>query len=93
MIPDTLAAVRSTPLPWDTESDRPFGRQTITTGMPITSRPVTTATRVTPICGSRGWRRSSVRVGSTVRCVPSRWTFSAAASGVTDTRRLVPVRR
>ena len=34
MIPETLAAVRSTPSPWDTESERPFGLQTITTGIP-----------------------------------------------------------
>ena len=43
MIPDALAAARSTPFPWETESERPFGRQTITTGMPMTSRPVITA--------------------------------------------------
>ncbi len=90
MIPETLAAIRSTPFPCDTESDRPFGRQTITTGMPITSSPVITATRVIPTRGRTGRSRSSVAAGSTVRCVPSRWSFSAAASGVTDTRRLVP---
>ena len=80
MIPETLAETRSTPFPCETESERPFGRQTITTGMPTTSSPVTTATRVTPIRGRAGWSRSSVRSGSTVRCVPSRWSFSASAS-------------
>src|SRR3954471_6003716 len=90
MMPDTFAEVRSTPLPWDTESERPFGRTTITTGMPITSRPVITPTRVTPIAGTTGWSRSSVTFGSTVRWVPSTWVFAATTSEVTA--RSVPDR-
>jgi hypothetical protein len=72
MTADALADARSRPLPWDTASAREFGRQQNATGMPMQSRPVTSATRVMPIAGNSGAMRSSVRAGLTVRSVPAR---------------------
>ena len=51
MMPETLAAARLKPLPWDTETERELGRQTMTTGIPTLSRPVTLATLVMPMTG------------------------------------------
>ncbi len=46
--PEARAAASVTPLPWESDSERELGRHTITTGMPMQSRPVTSATRVIP---------------------------------------------
>ena len=72
MMPEALAAASVSPLPCDTATDRELGRQTMTTGTPIRSRPVTLATRVMPSAGSNGCRRATVSSGDTARCVPSR---------------------
>ena len=45
---EALAAAMSIPLPLNTALDRAFGRQTMTTGMPVRSSPVRLATRVIP---------------------------------------------
>src|SRR6202142_1390327 len=78
---DALAASRSHPLPCETASEREFGRQHITTGIPMVSSPVTFARRVMPIFEKKGWMRASVSRGETTRCVPSQY-FLATRSGM-----------
>ena len=51
---------------------REFGRQTITTGMPMESKPVTLATRVIPITGSKPRNLATVSSGGPSRWVPNR---------------------
>jgi hypothetical protein len=70
MTPDAFAAAESSPLPSETVTDREFGRQTVNTGRPITSRPVISATRVIPITGKNRRTDSSVSSGDIRRCVP-----------------------
>jgi len=78
MSPETLAAVRSSPFPCDTATEREFGRMTATTGTPITSSPVMFAMRVMPMRAIMGFTRSSVASGERLRCVPSKYRFSTA---------------
>src|SRR5438270_9808866 len=59
------------PLPWETASERALGRTTITTGIPIKSRPVTLAMRVIPMRGMSSRTRATVSAGSTVLWVPA----------------------
>src|SRR5262245_47480262 len=73
---DTLAESRSSPLPWETDSDREHGRTDMTTGIPMTSRPVTLASLVMPIFGSSGFSLASVSAGGIARCVPRTYVFS-----------------
>ena len=54
MMADTAAAARSRPLPCVTEFASPSGRTACTTGMPIRSSPVMSASRVIPRQSSRG---------------------------------------
>ena len=89
MTPDALAAASSSPLPSDTVTALEFGRQTVTTGRPITSSPVISATRVMPITGKKRRTDSSVSSGETSRCVPARWFFGA--SGLPGSRPLTSV--
>ncbi len=77
MTPDALAAARSSPLPSDTVTDREFGRHTVTTGRPMTSSPVISATRVMPMTGKKRRTDSSVSSGETIRWVPARCFFGA----------------
>ena len=51
--PEALAAASVSPLPCETATERAFGRQTITTGTPVRSRPVTLAMRVMPMAGEQ----------------------------------------
>jgi len=67
MTPDALAAATSSPLPSDTTTDLEFGRQTVTTGMPMTSRPVISATRVIPAASKKRPAHLSVSAGETAR--------------------------
>ena len=70
---------RSAPFPCATATERAFGRQTMTTGMPIESSPVTFATRVMPITGAYLQARSTVCSGGTVRWVPARKSLGAVS--------------
>ena len=70
MTPEAFAAARVSPLPCETATERALGRTTITTGMPMRSRPVTLATRVMPMPASSGRRRARVSSGAQMRCVP-----------------------
>src|SRR5882724_595754 len=81
MSPEARADARSSPLPCETESERALGRQTITTGMPIESSPVTSATRVIPRTGSSRERRAAVASGATVRWVPARKALGTGPPG------------
>ena len=56
---------------------REFGRQTVTTGRPITSSPVMSATRVIPMAGKNRRTDSMVSSGEITRCVPVRCFFAA----------------
>jgi hypothetical protein len=67
MTPDALAAATSSPLPKDTATDLEFGRQTVTTGIPMTSRPVISATRVIPAASKKRAADLSVAAGETTR--------------------------
>ena len=78
MTPDARAAARVSPLPSDTVTDLEFGRQTVTTGRPITSSPVISAARVIPIAGKKGRTDSSVSSGERSRWVPSLCFFGAS---------------
>ena len=49
----------------ETETERDLGRQTMTTGIPIRSSPVTFAIRVTPMTGRNGRTRARVSSGGT----------------------------
>lgn len=73
--PDTFADTKSTPLPWDTESERLFGRHTMTTGIPMVSSPVTTPTRVMPTWLVKRESLVSDSRGTTDRCAPSKCAF------------------
>src|SRR5262249_22305099 len=70
------------PLPWNTASEREFGRQATHTGMPSVSRPVILPRRVIPMRAARGRTRASVSSGATVRWVPRRKTLSAPSAGL-----------
>src|SRR5207244_10016767 len=74
--PDARALARSIPFPCDTATDRELGRQTMTTGIPTESNPVTFATRVIPITGARRSTRLSVSLRLADLCVPRRNDFS-----------------
>src|SRR5262245_61663463 len=67
--------MRSALFPCDTAIERELGRTTITTGMPMQSRPVTLAMRVIPITGMKGHTRASVSAGVMERCVPWRYVL------------------
>src|SRR5437867_10179842 len=74
--PDARALSRSIPFPCETATDRELGLQTMTTGIPIESNPVTFATRVIPITGARRSTRLSVSLRLADLCVPRRNAFS-----------------
>jgi hypothetical protein len=76
MIAEVRARSRLTPFPCDTESERAFGRTHIATGIPIRSRPVTSATLVIPSAGRSGLMRVWVSAGSQARKVPPRSRFT-----------------
>src|SRR5581483_3992611 len=61
-------------------SPRSRGRTLVKFGTPSRSRPVTSATRVTPIASSSGSTRSSVRDGGTERTTPPEVYFDAGLS-------------
>jgi len=64
-----MAESSDSPFPWETATDRELGRETMITGRPIRSRPVTLATRVIPICAKCGRTRAIVSAGGMLRCV------------------------
>src|SRR5512147_583463 len=76
MIAEVRARSRLTPFPCDTESERAFGRTHIATGIPIRSRPVTSATLVIPSAEKSGLTRVRVSTGSQTRTVPPRSRFT-----------------
>ena len=78
MTAEARASSRVTPFPCDTESVRASGRTQSATGIPIRSRPVTSATLVIPTVGRIGLIRAKVSAASHARKVPPRSRFSAA---------------
>ena len=63
----------STPFPLNTALDRALGRQTITTGMPVRSNPVTLAMRVIPNAAANVLTRATVSSGGTLRRVSGQY--------------------
>ena len=64
---EAVAAIKSSPFPWETANDLAFGLVTMTTGTPMRSRPVTSAVRVMPMRGMSGRILSTVSAGETTR--------------------------
>src|SRR2546423_10350870 len=72
MMPDTVASSWVMPFPCETDRERPKGRTTVQTGIPMVSSPVMLARRVMPKPASSGFNRPRVSRAATSRMVPPR---------------------